>query len=74
MMALYLYQAIRKVLEGNRNVPMTIEEVADAINRDGLYVKKDGSEVDAYGVGLRAVSDISKSGAPLFDVLIRLRK
>ena len=36
--------------------------------------KKDGSKVDVYGVGLRAVSDISKGGAPLFDVLIKLRR
>jgi hypothetical protein len=73
-MTMYLYEAISKVLKDNRNVPLTIEEIADAINRQGLYVKKDGSKADIYGVGLRAVSDVAKSRTPLFDVLIRLRK
>jgi len=71
---MYLYEAISKVLKDNRNMPMSIEEIADAINQQGLYVKKkDGSKVDVYGVGLRCVSDVAKSGEPLFDVLIQLR-
>ncbi len=73
-MTMYLYEAISKVLKDNRNVPMPVEEIVDAINQESLCVKKDGSKVDVYGVGLRAVSDISKSGAPLFDVLIKLRR
>jgi len=52
---------------------MTIEAIADAIRQRGLYVKKIGSQVSPWNVGLRAVSDVSKSTAPLFEVLIRLR-
>ncbi len=71
---MYLYEAISKVLKDNRNVAMPVEEIVDAINQEGLYVKTDGSKGDVYGVGLRAGSDISKSGAPLFDMLIKLRR
>ena len=71
---MYLYEAIRQVLEENGNVPMRIEDIANAIKQKGLYRKKNGSQADPYGVGLRAVSDISKSTKPIFDVLIKLRK
>jgi len=71
---MYLYEAIRQVLEENGNVPMRIEDIANAINQKGLYRKKNGCQADPYGVGLRAVSDISKSTKPIFDVLIKLRK
>lgn len=73
-MSMRLHEAISVVLRERGNVPMGVEEVAHTINERGLYVKRDGCKTDAYGVGLRAVSDVSKSGAPLFDVLIRLRK
>ena len=71
---MYLYEAVSKVLEEGGSEPMTIEQIAETINQKGLYRKKDGSQADPYGVGLRAVSDISKSTRPVFDVLIRLRK
>ena len=73
-MAYYLHEAITKVLQDSGNVPMTIEAIADAIRQRGLYVKKIGSQVSPWNVGLRAVSDVSKSTAPLFEVLIRLRQ
>ncbi|PIU22776.1 MAG: hypothetical protein CO103_06585 [Chloroflexi bacterium CG_4_9_14_3_um_filter_45_9] len=64
---MYLYEAIRQVLEANGNVPMRIEDIANAINQRGLFV------TDARKVGWRAVGDIAKSTAPQFEVLIRLR-
>ena len=35
-----LYEAMIKVLKANGNKPMTIEEIAFAINQQNLYVKK----------------------------------
>ncbi len=72
-MTLYLYQAMIKVLDENNNKPMTIEQIAEAINKKGLYRKKNGYPIDTYGVGLRAVSDVSE-GPTYFEVLVRLRK
>ena len=70
---MFLYEAIQEVLRQNSNVPMTIEDIASEINRQGLYRKRDGSHADSWGVGTRAVNDVFKSGSPIFDVLIRLR-
>ncbi|MHA1835160.1 MAG: hypothetical protein ACTSV7_14385 [Candidatus Baldrarchaeia archaeon] len=70
---MYLYQAIEKVIRNGGNKPMAIEDIAEAINEQGLYVKKDGSTVSAWNVGARVVSDISKSSIPMFDVLVRMR-
>ena len=70
---MYLYQAIQEVLRQNRNVPMTIEEIAAEINSKGLCTKRDGRPMDALGVGFRAVTDVVNGNPPFFDVLIRLR-
>ena len=68
-----LHEAMIKVLKANGNKPMTIEEIAFAINQQNLYIKRDGSRISAYNVGLRAISDISKGTKPVFDVLIKIR-
>ncbi|MBA7479529.1 hypothetical protein ES707_14963 [subsurface metagenome] len=68
---MYLYEAIQTVLNQRRNVPMTIEEIATAINKQQLYCKKDGSDVTPWQVALRAASDITKSTQPMFEVLIK---
>lgn len=34
---MYLYEAIRQVLEENGNVPMRIEDIANAINQRGAF-------------------------------------
>ncbi len=70
---MYEYKAIKNVLEQNNNVAMTVEEIAKEINKRGLYRKRDGSKVDSWCVGARALNDAFKSKAPMFDVLIRLR-
>lgn len=75
---MYLYEAIRKVLEDNnrhlqtQNQPMTIQEIAAEINRRQLFRKKDGSLVRPDNVGLRAVND-AVNGVTL-DVLVRIRE
>jgi hypothetical protein len=66
---LYLYQAIQTVLRQHNNMPMSIEDIADAINQQGLYFQ----ETNAYRVGYRTVSDVAK-GPTHFEVLIRLRE
>jgi len=70
---MYLHEAIRQVIQEGGNVPMTIEDIASAINRRRLYVKRDGSAVDARQVAWRAAGDVAKGNPPQFDVLIRLR-
>ena len=70
---MFLYKAIQEVLRQNNNVPMTIEDIAAQINRQGLYTKRDGSQADSWGVGARAANDVVWGNPPLFDVLIRLR-
>jgi len=72
-MAMYLYEAMTEVLQAGGNIPMTIEEITESINNQGLYFKKDGSPIGPWNVGARAVSDISKSSVPMFDVLVKLR-
>jgi len=71
---MYLYEAIRQVLEENGNAPMRIEDIANAVNQKGLFVSRDGSPTDARKVGWRAVSDVAKGRVPQFEVLIRLRE
>ncbi len=70
---MYLYKAIEKVLQNHNNTPMTVEEIASEINRLNLYLKKNGNQTNKWGVGARALSDVSKSQSPMFDVLIKLR-
>ncbi|MBA7499082.1 hypothetical protein ES704_01822 [subsurface metagenome] len=70
---MYLHEAIAQALRRGGNVPMTIEAITEAINQQRLYTKKDGSPIGVWNVGVRAVSDVSKSGAPMFDVLLKLR-
>ena len=70
---MFSYQAIQEVLRQNHNIPMSIEDIASQINRQGLYRKRDGSHADSWGVGARAVNDVFKGSPPIFDVLIRLR-
>ena len=70
---MYLHRATEQVLRQNNNVPMSIEDIAAQINRQGLYTKRDGSSADALGVSFRAVTDATKGSRPIFEVLIRLR-
>jgi len=69
----YEYEAIQQVLRQNNNMPMSIEDIAAEINRQGLWTKRDGSLADAWGVGARAINDVVKGSPPMFDVLIKLR-
>lgn len=68
---MYLHEAITKVLEESDNKPTPIQQIAETINQRRLYRKKNGSPIDPFGVGLRAVSDVSK-GPTHFEVLVRL--
>lgn len=70
---MFLHQAIRTVLTQHDKTPMTIEQIAALINKQNLYLKTNGSQVTAWNVGLRAVSDVCKGEKPIFDVLIKLR-
>ena len=70
---MYLHEAIAQVLRRSFNAPMTIETIAEVINQQRSYTKKDGSPIGVWNVGTRAVSDVAKSGAPMFDVLLKLR-
>ena len=67
---MFLYQAIQQVLQQRGNVPMSTEDIADEINRQGLYSR---GMTNPFRVGFRAIGDIAKGNPPLFDVLIRLR-
>ena len=71
---MYLHEAIKQVLKERGNVPMTIEDIAQAINQRRLYVRKNGLSIDARQVAWRAAGDVSKGNPPQFDVLIRLRE
>ena len=71
---MYLHEAIKQVLQESGNVPMTIEQIADTINRRHLFVRRDGSPTDARQVGWRAVGDVAKGKPPQFNVLINLRR
>jgi len=64
---MHLHEAIRVVLQESGNKPMTIQEIADRINERRLF------PTDARKVGWRAVGDVVKSTAPLFEVLVRMR-
>lgn len=70
---MYLHEAIRQVIQEGSNVPMTIEDIARAINQRQLYVKGDGSAVDARQVAWRAAGDVIRGNPSQFGVLIRLR-
>ena len=72
-MGMYLYEAMIEVLIAGGNVPMTVEDITESIINQALYLKKNGLPPDAWDVGARAVSDIQKSGVPMFDVLVKLR-
>ena len=61
---MFLHKAIQEVLRQNNNVPMTIEEIASKINRQRLFIKKDGSQVRPWNVGARAIADVDKSSSP----------
>jgi hypothetical protein len=71
---MYLHEAIRQVLEERGNAPMRIEEIADIINQQRLYIREDGSQIDARQVGWRAVGDVTKGNPPQFEVVVRLRQ
>ena len=70
---MYLHEAIKQVLREHGNEPMSIEDIAEALNQQQLYVRKNGSLPDARQVGWRAVGDVTKGTSPQFDVLVRLR-
>jgi len=71
---MYLHKAIEQILRHNNNIPMKIEDIADAINLESLYIKKDGTRIDARHVAWRTAGDVVKGNPPQFDVLIRLRQ
>jgi hypothetical protein len=48
-----LHKALAHVLREHNNDPMTARELADAVNQQGLYHKKDGSPVEANQVHAR---------------------
>ncbi len=51
---LTLHEALARVLEDGGNEWMTARELADAVNRRGLYRKRDGSAVEVNQVHARA--------------------
>ncbi len=71
---MFLHQAIQMVLQQYGKKPLTIQEIAAAINQQQLFREKNGSEVTPRQVALGATSDIAESEFPRFDVLVKLRK
>jgi hypothetical protein len=57
-----LHEAIRLVLEANGNRWMTVRELADEVNGQDLYRKRDGSKVEANQIHARA-----KNYASMFE-------
>lgn len=69
---LTLHEAIKQVLEENGNHWMSVRELADEINRRGLYAKKDGTPIEPSQIHAR-----TKNYEPLFEKNgpeVRLRK
>jgi hypothetical protein len=50
---LTLHEALEQILRGHENRWMTVQELAEEINRRGLYRKKDGSPVEPNQVHAR---------------------
>jgi hypothetical protein len=48
-----LHKAIKQVLEENKGKSMTPQEIADELNRKGLYQKRDGTEIKCNQVSAR---------------------
>lgn len=48
-----LHEAMTQVLRDRNNMPMSARELADAVNRSGLYRKRDRSPVDAGQIHAR---------------------
>src|SRR5262249_51664880 len=63
---LTLHEAIARVLEDAGNEWMTARELADAVNRRGLYRKRDGSPVEVNQVHARMnnYSDLFEKNGP----------
>jgi hypothetical protein len=40
-----LHEAINIILEKNAGIPMSLQDIADRINQEGLYLRKDGQPV-----------------------------
>ena len=70
---MYLYEAMREVINTHGNTPMRIEDIANIINKRYPNLTKARFPVSAHQVGMRAVTDVQKGNPPLFEVLIRLR-
>ena len=51
--AMTLHEALVLILEENGNQPMTVRQLADAVNERGLYRKRDGSSVEVNQVHAR---------------------
>ncbi len=45
-----LHEAIIAVFEESGKSEMTTQEIADRLNENGLYVKKDGTEITAFQI------------------------
>ena len=58
--------ATRKLLQARPE--MSLEQIADALNREKLYVRKNGQPVDAKLVGLRAINSLD-----VLEVTVRMR-
>ena len=63
-----LHEAIESVLRKNKR-PMSITEIADEINKRGLYTQRDGSPTNSDQIAMRA-----KGHLDLFDVTISLKR
>lgn len=71
---MYLYEAMREVIEAHGNAAVRVEDVADAINKKRPNLTRARFPVTAHQIGMRAVTDVQKGNPPVFEVLIRLRR
>lgn len=65
-----LHEAIEKLLRQN-NRAMTTQEIADELNKNGWYQKKDGSEIQAFQIHGRTrnyPSIFNRDGSTVFLV------
>ena len=71
---MFLHQAIQMVLQQGSNKPLTVKEIASAINQQQFFHNEDGSEVTPEQVAVGAIRANTETELYNLDVLINLRK
>lgn len=71
---MFLHQAIQMVLQQSSNKPLTVKEIASAINQQQFFRNEDGSEVTPEQVAVGAIQANTETELYNLDVLINLRK